>query len=198
MIDSGNFVFFVVSLLFWVVVLGAGITLSRRGKLTTVALLPYQRGVLYRNGFPIRDVGPGKHRVWAGSELLVHCDIRPITINYENQVVAMSDGGAVLYTFSASVQARDIRKVLYTARGYTQVPAATLLRCARRQLHLSSAASLKMDIDGIVNSIAQEAKARLDAAGFDLVSFKIPQFNIGSLQPTNPQAGPRLNSSNAS
>lgn len=188
-----SLLFFAMFILFWVAVLATGVTLYRRGKLTTVALLPYQRGVLYRNGLPVRDVGPGKHRVWAGSELLVHCDVRPISVNFENQVVAMSDGAAALYSFSASVQARDVRKVLYTARDYTQVPAATLLRCTRRHLHLSSASGLKMDMDGVVNRISMESKARLETLGFDLISFRIPQFNIGSLQPTNPQAGPRTN-----
>ena len=185
--------FFAMFIFFWMGVLAAGITLYRRGKLTTVALLPYQRGVLYRQGFPVRDVGPGKHRVWAGSELLVHCDVRPISVNFENQVVAMSDGAAVLYSFSASVQARDVRKVLCTARDYTQVPAAALLRCTRRHLHLCSASALKMDMDGIVNRISMESKARLDALGFDLISYRIPQFNIGSLQQTNPQAGQHTN-----
>jgi hypothetical protein len=188
-----SLIFFAVFLLFWGAVLAAGTMLYRRGKFTTVALLPYQRGVLYKQGLPVRDVGPGKHRVWAGSELLVHCDTRPISVNFENQVVAMSDGAAVLYSFNATVQARDVRKVLYTARDYTQVPAATLLRCARRHLHLCSAGMLKMDMGGVVSRISMEAKARLDALGFDLVSFRIPQFNIGTLQQVNPQAGPRLN-----
>jgi hypothetical protein len=190
MSSPDGIIFFAVFVLFWIVVVGAAVTLSRRGKLTTVTLLPYQRGILYRKGLPVREVGPGKHRVWAGSELVVHCDVRPITINYENQIVALSDGAAVLYAFSASVQARDIGKVLYAARDYTQVPAATLLRCARRQLHLSSVSALKMDMNGIAERISQEAKSKLDGAGFDLVSFRVPQFNLGSVQQTNPQAAP--------
>jgi len=190
MSSAAGIIFFGTFVLFWIVVVGAAVTLARRGKLTTVTLLPYQRGLLYRKGLPVREVGPGKHRVWAGSELLVHCDVRPITVNYENQLVALSDGAAALYTFSASVQARDIRKVLYAARDYTQVPAATLLRCARRQLHLSSVGALKMDMNGIADRISKEAKSKLDAAGFDLVSFRVPQFNLGSVQQTNPQAAP--------
>jgi SPFH domain / Band 7 family len=173
----------------------AGITLlSRLGRLTTVALLPYQRGVLFKQGRPTRDVGPGKYRVWAGRELLVHGDVRPISVNYENQCVALADGFAALYGFSASVEVRDIRKAIYSARNYTQVPPAVLLRCARRQLHLSSSSSIKVDKEGVANRISQSAKAKLADAGFELVSFRLPQLVIGTIQPTNPQTTPRLNS----
>jgi len=146
-------------------------------------LLPHRRGVLYKRGKPVRDVGPGKYRVWAGSELLVHGDVRPISVNYENQVVALPDGFAAMYGFSASVQVRDIRKAVYSARDYSQVPAAVLLRCARRQIHLTSPGSLKMDKEGIANRISREAKAKLEAAGFDLISFNLPQLAIGTTQP---------------
>ncbi len=165
--------------------------LARLGTLTTVSLLPHQRGVLFRQGKPIRDVGPGKHRVWAGRELLVHGDVRPISVNYENQVVALADGTAALYGFSASVQVRDIRKAIYSARDYTQVPAAVLLRSARRQFHLSSSSSLKIDKEAITNRISQQAKAKLDAAGFDLLSFRLPQLALGSVQQRPAEQPPR-------
>jgi hypothetical protein len=68
-----SLIFFAVFLLFWGAVLAAGTMLYRRGKLTTVALLPYQRGVLYKQGLPVRDVGPGKHRVWFFTALTPPC-----------------------------------------------------------------------------------------------------------------------------
>ena len=170
--------------------------LGKLGRLTTVALLPYQRGVLFRQGQPVRDVGPGKYRVWAGRELLVHGDVRPISVNYENQCVSLSDGFAALYGFSASVEIRDFRKAMYSARNYTQVPPAVLLRCARRELHVTSSSSIKMDKEGIANRIKQAAKAKLAASGFELVSFRLPQLVIGTIQPANPQTTPRLSSSN--
>ena len=178
-------------LAFWIAVIVGVVYLGQRGKLTTVVLLPHQRGVLFKRGKPVRDVGPGKYRVWAGSELLVHGDVRAISVNYENQVVALPDGFAAMYGFSASVQVRDIRKAIYSARDYSQVPAAVLLRCARRQIHLTSSASLKMDREGIANRISQEAKAKLDAAGFDLASFNLPQLAIGTTQPAVNPAQPR-------
>jgi SPFH domain / Band 7 family len=183
----------VVLLAFWGAVIAGVVLLSQRGKRTTVVLLPHQRGVLYRRGKPVRDVGPGKYRVWAGSELLVHGDVRPISVNYENQVVALTDGFAAMYGFSASVQVRDIRKAIYSARDYTQVPTAVLLRCARRQIHLTSSGSLKMDREGIANRISREAKAKLDAAGFDLISFNLPQLAIGTTQPAVNPTQPRTN-----
>jgi SPFH domain / Band 7 family len=169
------------------------IRLGRLGRLTTVALLPYQQGVLFGQGQPVRDVGPGKYRVWAGRELLVHGDVRPISVNYENQCVALADGFAALYGFSASVEIRNFRKAMYSARNYTQVPSAILLRCARRQLHLTSSSAIKMDKEGVANRISQSAKAKLAESGFELASFRLPQLVLGTIH--NTQTTPRLSSS---
>jgi regulator of protease activity HflC (stomatin/prohibitin superfamily) len=179
------------------VLYGAVAQLNRLGKRTAVVLLPHQRGVLFRAGKPVRDLGPGKYRVWAGRELVVHGDVRPISLNYENQVVSLADGFAALYGFSASVQVRDIRKAMYKARDYTQVPAAILLRCTRRQMHLTASSSLKMGKEAVTTRITQAAKARLDAAGFELQSFHVPQLVIGTTQPPNPQTSRGSNSPTA-
>jgi hypothetical protein len=161
------------------------VQVNRQGKRTTVSLLPYQRGVLYKQGKPLCDVGPGKYRVWAGRELLVHGDVRPISISYENQFVALSDGFGALYGFSASAEVRDIRKAIYSARDYTQVPAAILLRCARRQMHITSSSALKVDRESVANRIAEAARVKLAASGFELLSFHLPQLAVGTVPPPN-------------
>jgi SPFH domain/Band 7 family protein len=177
----------------WIWMVVQLVYLEPRGKLTSVTLLPYQRGVLFQKGLPVRDVGPGKHRVWAGSELLVHGDTRPITVNYEKQVVALNDGFLALYGFSASVEVRDIRKAIYSARNYTEVPPSVLLRCTRRQLNACSGKSLNLDKDTVVNRITEDAKARLGKAGFNLVSYRITQLAIGVPQAPAAQLVPRPN-----
>jgi hypothetical protein len=178
-----------------VVLLVLGLRLRRRGKLTSVTLLPHQRGVLFKLGKPVRDVGPGKHRVWAGSELLVHADVRPISVNFENQVVALTDGSSAVYGFSANVQIDDIRKAIYGARNYAQIPAFVLLRSCRSQLHRSSGDSLKMDKQTVAEQISQEAQRKLASAGLHLNSFRLTRLLVGTFQPPNPQTTPRLNSS---
>ena len=182
-------------MLFWSALITVIVYFVRRGNLTTVTLLPYQRGVLFQLGRPVRDVGPGKHRVWSGSELIVHGDIRPISVNFENLVVMMQDGQAALYGISGSAQVQDIRKAIYSARDYSHVPSAVLLLCARRQLNQSSAGTLKIGRDAVADLIAQEAKTRLAAAGFELISCHLTQLAVGTLQPSRPQATPHLNSS---
>lgn len=180
---------------FWAAIIGLAVYFHRRGKPTTVALLPYQCGVLFRQGVPLRDVGPGKHRVWTGSEILVHGDVRPVSVNYENQVVALQDGFVALYGFSASAQVRDIRKAIYSARNYSQVPVAVLLRCTRRTLNACSRSSFPLEKVAIVKRITEEAKSRLDQAGFELLSFHLTQLAIGTTQPPQAQTAPRLTSS---
>jgi len=184
-----------ISILFWGGLLGLVWYFERRGKPTSVTLLPYQRGVLYRMGLPLRDVGPGKHRVWTGTELLVHGDTRPISVNYENLVVALQDSTAALYGFSASVQVQDMRKAIYSARNYTEVPAFLLLRCARRHLNTASGSSLKLEREAITNRITDDAQRRLAAVGFGLISFRMTQLLVGTSPQQAPQATPGLSSS---
>jgi hypothetical protein len=185
-----------VLVLLWAGLIALLIYFGRRGTPTNVTLLPYQRGVLFRMGLPLRDVGPGKHRVWTGTELLVHGDMRPISVNYENLVVALQDGLAALYGFSASAQVRDMRRAIYSARDYTNVPAAVLLRCARRHLNASFGSSLPVEKDAVVSRITDDAKKRLSAAGFSLISFRMTQLAIGTTQAAANQTTPRLSSSN--
>jgi hypothetical protein len=195
--SASNFLTTALLVLGWLGLVGLAWYFQRRGKPTTVTLLPYQRGVLYRMGLPLRDVGPGKHRVWTGTELLVHGDVRPISVNYENLVVALQDSSAALYGFSASVQVQDMRKAIYCARDYSDVPAFILLRCARRHLNDCSAASIKLEREAIVKRITDDAQKRLAAAGFSLISFRMTQLLVGtSPQQQAPQTTPRLSSSN--
>lgn len=167
---------------FWVALIGVVVYFDRWGKPTTVVLLPYQRGVLFRRGIPLRDVGPGKHRVWSGTEILIHADVRPVSVNYENQVVALQDGFAALYGFSATAQVCDIRKAIYCARNYSQLPAAVLLRCTRLHLNASSKSALSVEKQAIVDRITKEAKARLEQSGFELLSFRLTQLAVGTTQ----------------
>lgn len=178
-----------------VVLLIFGLKLRRRGKLTSVTLLPHQRGVLFKLGRPVRDVGPGKHRVWVGSEIVVHGDVRPISVNFENQAVALADGLSAVYGFSANVEVEDIRKAIYSARNYTHIPGFVLLRTCRSQLHRNSGETLKLDRQTVSDQIVQEAQGKLAAAGLRLNSFRLTNLLVGTIQPASPQTAPRLNSS---
>jgi|GEM_PF-1954151 len=182
-----------------VVVLAAGwvamlLFLYRYGRLTTVTLLPYQRGVLFRRGNAVRDCGPGKHRVRSGTELLVHLDVRPISIHHENLIVNLQDGYVAGYGISGSAQVHDVRRALYSARNYVHVPAVTLLRCTRSELSACSSEALRTQQNAIIARVAGQAKARLDAAGFELTSFRLTQLVVGTLHQPEPQTKQNLSS----
>jgi regulator of protease activity HflC (stomatin/prohibitin superfamily) len=178
----------------WAVAIVVVLYFVKRGNPSAVNLLPYQRGVLFRKGRPFRDVGPGKHRVWTGTELLVHADTRPISVAFENQIVALRDGFAALYGFSASAQIRDLRKALYSARDYTQVPPFILLRCARRELNFATSTSLRLEKEAAAQRISDTAKSRLAALGFDLLSFRLTQLQVGTQQSPTQSAPQPTNS----
>jgi hypothetical protein len=140
-----------------------------KGRLTSFTLLEYQRAVLYRQGLPIREVGPGRYRVWAGSEKLIIVDTRAIQVSFENQAVALRDGSTAVYGISGTATVQDVRKAIYCARNYNQVPSFTVNE-------------LRGSKDGVAQEIINCAKPRLGAAGFELLAFRLSQISVTASQ----------------
>src|SRR5271165_2818895 len=160
----------------WIGVIVAWVARPFVGTPSSFALLPHQRGVLYRRGLPVREVGPGKHRVWAGVEKIFFLDARPIQINFESRAVALQDGYTAVYGFSATAEVRDVSKVLYSAVTFSQVPAYVLLCSARAVLNASTRSQLRVNKEAVVSEIVNHARPRLAAAGFDLPMFRMTQL----------------------
>jgi hypothetical protein len=146
-----------------------------------VNLLEYQRAVLYRRGLPIKDVGSGRHRVWIGSEKMIIVDIRPIQVSLENQQVSLEDASTAIFGISATAQVQDIRKAIYCARNYNQVPAFVFLSCSSLVLNKHTANQLRGSKDSVVEEITNLAKPRLAEAGFELTSFRLGQLSVASI-----------------
>jgi hypothetical protein len=150
----------------------------------------YQRGVLYDNGVPVKDVGPGSHWVWSGRQLLIHADTRPRSVGYEKLVVALQDGASAVYGLLAGVQMSDVRKAIYSARNYEQAANAALLRCTRLALNQRTSTQLRATTqETLTQEISADAKSRLAEAGYDLVSFRLTGLSIvvPNPNPTTPQ-----------
>lgn len=179
-----------IAVLFWVVVIA--IVLIRRylGWPTNITLLPYQRGVLYKKGYPVRDVGPGRLRVWAGIEKVIIVDTRAIPVSFENRPVALTDGQTAVFGFSASAEVHDAHKALYSAQNFSHVPAFVLLICSRVVLSQQSGANLKISQATIEEQIMKLARVRLESQGFSLLSFRLTQLSIAgpAPQPTDKPA----------
>jgi hypothetical protein len=152
--------------------------INYRGRAQAVTLLPYQQGVLFVRGLPVRDVGPGTHRLHVGKEFLVHLDTRPIAVRVENQAVALQDGATAVYSISANAEVKDVRKVLYAARNFNQMPPYLLRRSARRVLNAGSSETLMTGATAIEKAIVAEADSRLAEAGFALSSFRLHQLIV--------------------
>lgn len=167
--------FFVFCNLFWFALIAFRLYL---GWYSSITLLEYQRGFLYRHGLPVSDVGPGRHRLWSKLETIIHLDMRPIQVSYENQQVGLKDGTAAQYSFSATAQINNARKAAYASTNYTQVPAYVLLTSVRYVLNTSSSSELKINRDSAISQIMDRARPRLAGAGFDLLSFRVSQLAI--------------------
>jgi SPFH domain / Band 7 family len=145
-----------------------------------LTLLEYQRGVLFRRGLPVREIGPGRYRVWTGLEKVFTVDTRPIQISFEDQAVTLGDGATAFYGFSGSAKVGDARKAIYSARNYRQVPAYALLCCTRSVLAGSTASEVRADREGAASQITARARERFARAGMELLSFDITQLSIRS------------------
>jgi hypothetical protein len=148
------------------------------GWLSSVTLVEYQRAVLYRRGYPVRDLGPGRYRVWTGVSKLMIVDARPVQVNYENQAVSLRDGSIALYSLSGSARVCDARKAIYAAANYGHIPGFVLLCCARSVLNDATAGEIIAGKDAVTDRIVSRAKPRLAAAGFELLSFRLIELSL--------------------
>ncbi|HET9803164.1 MAG TPA: SPFH domain-containing protein [Candidatus Acidoferrum sp.] len=167
------------TLLCFVFIFGVVVLRIYAGWLVSATLVEYQRGVLFRRGFPVRDVGPGRYRVWTGFEKIMILDTRPVQVNYENQSVSLRDGAVAVYSFSGSARVKDARKALYAAANYSHVPAFVLLCCARLVLNESTSPQMHADKDAVTERIITRAQPRLVGAGFELLSFRLTDVSVG-------------------
>lgn len=154
-----------------------------RGGLSSITLLEYQRAVLYRRGLPVREVGPGRHRLWTGREKLVTVDNRPIQVSFENQGVALRDGSTAVYGITATARVQDTRKAIYCARNYNQMPSFVLLCSTRLVLNGLTASQLAGSKDVVVEEIINRAKQRLADAGLELLAFRFSQLSVAAIAP---------------
>jgi regulator of protease activity HflC (stomatin/prohibitin superfamily) len=151
-----------------------------RGRSISFTLLEYQRAVLYRRGLPVRELGSGRHRVWSGIEKLIIVDTRPIQVSFENHGVALRDGSTAIYAVSGTACVQDVRKAIYCARNYNQVPGFVLLCCTRLILNGFAANELRGSKDTVAEKITDRAKPRLAAAGFELLAFHLSQLSVAA------------------
>ena len=111
-------------------------------------------------------------------------------MGYEKLVVALQDGASAVYGLLAGVQMSDVRKAIYPARNYEQAANAALLRCTRLALNQRTSTQLRATSqETLTQEISADAKSRLAAAGYDLVSFRLTGLSIvvPNRNPTTPQ-----------
>ncbi len=150
------------------------------GMPSSFTLLQHQRGVLYRRGMPGREVGAGRHGVWVGVEKILFLDTRPVSVNVENRAVTLADGSTAVYGFSGSAEVTDVRKALYCAGNYNEMPAFVLLSCARAVLNNQRSVGLLTQQQAIAEQITERARMRLAISGFGLLTFRITQLSLAS------------------
>jgi regulator of protease activity HflC (stomatin/prohibitin superfamily) len=154
------------------------------GWLSAGTLVEYQRGVVFRRGIPIRDIGPGRYWVWTGFEKVMIVDVRPVQVKYENRGVMLSDGASAIYSVSGSARVIDVRKAVYSAANYNNVPSFVMLCCTRFVLNNCTSAEIAANKDAAVEQIINRAKPRLAAAGFELISFRLPELSVAQVRTT--------------
>lgn len=150
---------------------------------TRHTLTPFQAGLLYRRGKPIREVGPGRHLVFIGIEKIIFLDKRPIQASFEDRAVALADGAIAVYGFSVSASVADVKKAMYASANYNQIPAFITLCVTRGVLNRSQTGQIISSRTGIEEEMSNLCRSRLAAAGFSLNSFALTQFAVARPAP---------------
>jgi hypothetical protein len=164
--------------LFWLCILGIYAFRVFVGLPSSHSLLPYQGGVLYARGRPVREVGSGKHWVIAGSQKILFVDKRPVQVCAEARAVTLADGGTAIFGFAASAQIQDVKKALYASGIYSQIPAFVTLCVARSVLNHSHMEAVRTGQAALAEQIILESREKLASAGYELLSFRFTQLSI--------------------
>lgn len=141
-------------------------------------LLPFQAGILYRRGRPVRELGPGRHRVFLGIEKIIFLDKRPIHVNVDRRAVLLVDGGTAIYSFAASAELRDVRKAIYASATYSQLPAFVTLCVVRSILSGSKSSGFRGGEAALMEEMTAKCRTRLEAAGFELTGLRLTSLEI--------------------
>lgn len=141
-------------------------------------VLPYQSGLLYKRGYPVKAAGPGRHRVFVGTEKILFLDMRPIQFNCGDRAVALADGVTAVFNFSMSAKVSEVRKAVYASPTYTQIPAFAALCAARSTLNAHPSGEFLKGRKALEEEIATACRLRLAASGFELVSFQLTRFDL--------------------
>jgi len=163
---------------FWLCICGIYAFRVFVGLPSSHSLLPYQGGVFYKRGRPVREVGPGKHWVIAGSQKILFVDKRPVQVGVDRHAVSLADGGTAIYGFTASAQIEDVKKALYASGIYSQIPAFVTLCVVRSVLNHSSIDAVKTGQAALTEQIILVSRERLASAGYELLSFRFTQLTI--------------------
>lgn len=164
---------------------------TRVGIPSSHSILPFQGGILYRRGHPLREVGPGKHRVFVGREKIIFLDKRPMQVNVERRAVTLADGATAIYSFAASAEVRDVRKALCSSANYTQIPGFVTLCVTRGVLNRSQSSQIRYGQPALAEEIVNACRSRLAEAGFELLSFRFSQLVVAAPAPAGEQPRPQ-------
>lgn len=145
------------------------------------SLLPFQSGILYRRGRPIRELGPGRHRLFQGVEKIIFLDTRPIQVKFDRRAVSLPDGTMVIYGFTASAQVHDVKKAIYASATYTMLPAFVTMCVTRGVLGQCQSGAIKTGKAALSEEILAAARSRLAASGFELLSFALTELSIAPI-----------------
>ena len=164
--------------LFWLFICGIYTFRVFVGLPSSHSLLPYQGGIFYKRGRPVREVGPGKHWVIAGSQKILFVDKRPVQVSAESRAVTLADGTTAIYGFAASAQIQDVKKALYASCISSQIPAFVTLSVVRSVLNHSLADDVRTGQAAVADRVILMSREKLATAGYELLSFRFTQLSI--------------------
>ena len=152
-----------------------GFVLGRPSRFT---LLEHQRGVLFRRGLPVKEVGAGRYWVWTKREKYIWVDTRPLQVAFENQGAILKDGSSAVFAILGSARIVDARKAIYSSRNCYEDPAFVLHCCTCSVLNGLSASEAQDAKERLAAEITTAAKVKLTAAGIELISFAVTHLSV--------------------
>ena len=151
---------------------------STLGRLVTIIVFEYERGLRFVRGRLRDEVGPGLYRYFRASTMIRKIDTRPIQLAVNGQEVLSRDGVAVKVSLSATYKVVDARAAVLNSADYVAALYAQLQQALRAAVSATDVETLLANRADLGPKILDDCRPLVAPLGLQLESLAIRDLTL--------------------
>ena len=151
-----------------VVVVVGGLAALAYFRPTQTTVVEFERGLRYRAGKFVAQIGPGRYWYSARSGRITKVDVRPTTLTIPGQELLTSDGIAVKVSLLATIEIADPTTAINKVQNYLQAIYAALQVGLREEVSAMTIENLLTDRSTLGKKLVERSAAAIAEVGVTL------------------------------